>query len=251
MHCFVCDGICLPYFEKSFGEIGPVRYVRCGFCGCTYAETLLDWSEDRWTRWCAGDTPKQSPTPGIDRTTLLKAQARALRRGRTEGWLGHGRWLNYGCGDGKLAKLVAGNGAGPAIEVDCYDRFIEAPDAVSTLELLGRQYDVVINAARMEQVSSRAELDSIVDRLAPGGTVALHSVVRGTVPSDPEVTEMSPTQAVFYTNDAMTRLFSQWGLRSSIYDVESQMWFGFPGTLPTVVPGDWPANPRGFMAYWP
>lgn len=251
VHCFVCDGICLPYFEKSFGEIGPVRYVRCGFCGCTYAETLLDWSDDRWARWCAGEIAEPAKTFESERTALLKAQARSLRRGRTEGWLGDGRWLEYGCGQSALAKMVAGNGAGPSIEVDCYDRFVDVPGAVSTMELLGREYAVVINAARMEQVGSRAELDSIVDRLAPGGVVALHSAVRGTVSSEPEVTDVVPTQAVFYTNDAMTRLFSQWGLRSSIYDVEAQLWFGFPGTLPDRVPGDWPANPRGFMAYWP
>ena len=257
MHCFVCTAACHPFITKDFGPpAGPVEYVCCPDCGCVFAETLLRWDDDRWAAWCLRyHGPRAGTETDPDdphRLPRLQRQAQSLRQARRQGWLAPGPWLDYGSGDGHLADLLQISASGePGIRIDRFDRYLDAPHQLDETTVRQRQYGVVLNTAMFEHVRQRAELDAIVARIRPGGALALHTLVRSEIPADPSWFYLLPVHTVMFTNEGMHRLFAQWNLKSSAYDVPARLWYAFDGSLPDAVPDDWPQNPDGFTAYWP
>ena len=70
-------------------------------------------------------------------------------------------------------------------------------------------------------------LSEIVDLVADAGVMAVHTLVRESIPPDPSWFYLLPVHCSFFTNKSMQILFDKWGFESSIYHIESRMWFWF------------------------
>jgi len=242
-------------------DVGPVTYVRCPSCGCVYAKTLLDWPSEQWDMWCTNYHARRATLhedpDDPRRQSRLQAQARSLAQAFVSGWIGGSPWLDYGAGDGRLSTLIHAQLAerspsrAEALHIDRFDRYVLDSSYVSQPMLLTRSYSVVINTAVVEHVRSRAELDVALARIDTTGTLALHTLVRAEIPRDPSWFYLLSVHTAFFTNEGMTRLFEQWGLRASTYDIDARLWLGFRGGLPSNLPQEWPVDPQGFTAYWP
>lgn len=258
MACFVCAGQPQPHFVKTFDAwgLGAVSYDRCPDCGTGYARTLLEMAEGAWVDLCqryhrschGGGANLHDPRAESRR----RAQADHLRDLVGVGLLpAQGLWLDYGCGEGQLADLIAAWHG----RVDRYDPFVMAPGHLAANELVAGRYDVVVSTAVAEHVRSRGELDAMVASLAENGVLALHTLVRGDFPADPDWFYLLPVHTVFFTNVAMGILLNQWGFRSSYYDPGSRLWTCFrnhdEAALRRILPEADGLAAAGFAAYWP
>jgi hypothetical protein len=228
----VCGGNAAPYFSKDFaGSCGlnMVHYWRCGLCGLTVSRTHFEMRTDQWEQM---NRAFHSSYQGRDEAqedprwlSRLRTQRDNIRTLATEGILPrHGPWIDYGCGDGKLADMLSRCG----LRTLKYDKYmgVEATGYVERPALDSR-YAVVLNTSVFEHVRSVAELDEIVRLVDPRGVLALHTLVSEEVPCDPEWFYLIPPHTVFFTNRSMQILFERWRFQASIYHVPSRMWFAF------------------------
>lgn len=169
-------------------------------------------------------------------------------------------WVDYGCGDGKLANLLT----------ECklltlkFDRymFLGSKGYLTEADLTSTKYSVVINTSVFEHVRSIETLDKIAGLIAEAGVLALHVLVRESIPQDPTWFYLLPIHCAFYTNKSMQILFDRWGFDSSVYHLESRMWFWFKknddalSTFKKIIEQEKVAGinefyfKKGFMDYW-
>jgi 2-polyprenyl-3-methyl-5-hydroxy-6-metoxy-1,4-benzoquinol methylase len=247
--------------SKSFDRFGLERvvYERCTHCGCVHARTLLDLPETHWKSLCEeyhGAYRGHDENPDDPRwRNRLNAQARVLLALSEHRILpAQGEWLDYGCGEGELMQRL--NQAG--LRVSGYDPYWPISGSLSETALIPGHFPVVLNTATLEHLRDRRSLDQVGTLVSDDGTLALHTLVRGEIPKDPEWFYLLPVHTLLFTNRAMTLLFEQWAFDCSLYAVEARLWLWFrqsryeelqrialeTGNL------DWKTS-RGFLAYWP
>jgi len=132
-------------------------------------------------------------------------------------------WVDFGCGDGKLADQLGRRGV-PVLK---FDRYMGDDSYLTEEQLAATRYEVVLNTAVFEHLRRRPQLDEIAGLIAPGGVFALHVLVREEIPPDPDWFYLHAAHCSFFTNRSMQILFDQWGFYSSLYHVESRLWFWF------------------------
>jgi hypothetical protein len=228
----VCGGCAAPYFTKDFaGRCGlnVVQYWRCAFCGLTVSKTHLEMQTGRWeemnrvfhSSYQGKDEAREDPRW----LSRLRAQCENFKHLATEGVLPrHTPWIDYGCGDGKLADMLSRCG----LRTLKYDKYMDvlASDYVGE-SALDRRYAVVVNTSVFEHVRSVEELDEIAGLADSPGVLALHTLVCEEIPRDPEWFYLIPPHTVFFTNRSMQILFERWGFEACLYHVPSRMWFAF------------------------
>ena len=264
MKCFICDGAMGPYFSKKFNEFNLtlVDYWKCQHCGFVLSKTHSDMSQDEWAalndkyhNFYLGSESNQDDPNWLMR---LNEQAQVL------GQLYHKRvlpremgWVDYGCGDGKLADLLFNNSK---IEVKKYDKYTKnkyADSYLSDNDLYKNKHSVVINCSVFEHIlsiDSIADIFNLIDN--DNGVLALHTLVREDIPPDPGWFYLLPVHCAFFTNKSMQILFECFDFMASLYHVEARMWFWFkrkpsPKSIKTLtsIPGSW-VYKKGFVDYW-
>jgi hypothetical protein len=228
-------------------------------CGTVYAETLLDLPEQQWQHVCdayhgsyrgSGDNPDDP-----NWHTRLEQQAHVLMQLADNGLLNINKpWLDYGCGEGELAEMLAGR----IKQIGCYDRYWQGDGYLQISDLLPGHFSMVLSTATLEHLRSRSDMDALATLVAEDGCLGLHTLVRGEIPQDPDWFYLLPVHTIFYTNQGMAHLFEQWGFDSSVYVVEARLWVWFRQRLGRLVEQapklllseGWHAS-EGFMAYWP
>ena len=232
LHCMVCHSPLRAYFEKDFqglSGLGVVAYDRCDGCGFVQSRTHARLSEAEWEDLnyrCHADYQGQETPPERD--------PRWLERIHNEAASVHGLWLagvlprelpwvDFGCGDGKLAEQLGRRGV-PVLK---FDRYMGDASYLTEEQLAARRYGVVLNTAVFEHARSRPQLDEIAGLVAPRGVLALHTLVRQEIPPDPGWFYLLAAHCSFFTNRSMQMLFDQWNFYSSLYHVESRLWFWF------------------------
>lgn len=225
---------CKEFFVHNLGR---VEYHGCPACGFTLSDTHARMSETDWTelnvRYHAGYQGTENNPDDPRWLGRLRTQAAVINDSCRAGLLdSRGPWLDYACGDGKLSDILAGHGW----ELLKYDRYMPSrqgflPDAA----LQDNRYSFVITTSVFEHFTRREQFDQVAALVAPDGVLGLHTVVCETVPRDPDWFYLLPVHASFHTNRSMGRLFSDWGYRASVYNVQARLWLMYK-TLPADFP---------------
>ncbi|WP_310501057.1 class I SAM-dependent methyltransferase [Paenibacillus qinlingensis] len=160
-----------------------------------------------------------------------------------------GEWVDYGCGDGKLADMLTSRGKTTLK----YDAYMSSEEYLSNEQLRLKKYDVVINTSVFEHILDFEDFKKIIELLGDRGVLALHTLVAEEIPQDSEWFYLVPVHVSFFTNRSMDILFKKWGFVSSLYHLESRMWFFFKHELniKTEVLNKYNLHYKvGFMDYW-
>jgi len=237
LDCFVCQGVMSPFFTKDFGgrcSLRCVDYYRCNSCGLVLSKTHEDMPQEQWEELnIRYHSAYQSTMQNEDDPRWLErlhAQAAAIANLAHNDLLPrHRPWVDYACGDGKLADLLERYG----LLVARYDRYMMCQGVagenkyLSDADLVEGRYGLVINTSFFEHVRSISALDEVVELVAQDGVLALHALVREAIPPDPTWFYLLPVHSTFFTNRSMEILFARWRFKASIYHLESRMWFWF------------------------
>lgn len=261
MNCYICEAPTGHYFSKGFDRFGidSVDYQRCPQCGTVFARTLLELPEKQWRAICEeyhGSYRGSEENPDDPNWHLrLERQADALLKLADHGVVSRqGPWLDHGCGEGELARMLEARLG----SVECYDRYWQRSGNLAESALIPGHFSMVISTSTLEHLRSRAAMDELSGLVAEDGCLGLHTMVRGEIPRDPSWFYLLPVHTIFHTNRGMARLFEQWGFRSSLYVVEARLWIWFRKPLKPLLEGladlislpGWHAT-EGFLAYWP
>ncbi len=262
LSCYVCGGRCSPHFRKQFKypELDLVHYVKCDGCKMVYSAEHLAMPEERWQRlnryYHGGYQGSASNVDDPRWQKRLHIQAELVADLAGCDAIGAGRpWLDFGCGDGKLAQAIEAKGH----SVGRWDRFMGGgrPGYLQEDALRPASFDLVINTSMFEHVRELGTLDDLAGLVSPTGVLAVHTLVCEDVPADPDWFYLLPVHCAFFTNRAMELLFRRWQVVSSLYHVEGRMWFYFRRPLSALPPPvhTWIAAGRfhakdGFMDYW-
>jgi hypothetical protein len=265
MQCIICDAPMRYFFSKhiAYAGVGDVDYHRCPECGFTASATHFEMNQHDWealnARFHADpvangpDNPDNRPPPYVEQARMLDV---LHRDGLVEGE----PWLDWGAGEASLSRILAER---HGLRLRNFDRFRRPPhDATSEAELRPGRYNLVVNSALFEHVRTRATLDEIHACVHPDhGVLAIHTLVRGEIPRDPDWMYLLPVHCAFHTNPSMQRLMEQWGYTCSVYNPAAKLWAMFRQPPDTVRAGAERVNARlgetylhfktGFMDYWP
>lgn len=264
MKCEICGGPTSHAFSKTFNQfsLGEVDYWRCGDCGFVFSRTHVEMSPEAWNelnRLCH-ETYQGQDDNALDPRwkARVAAQALALSELAGAGLLPpDGRWVDYGCGDGGLSDLCASDHGLTLLK---HDEYMAAGDDYLPAEaMVPGAFDFVISTSVFEHLRRRAEWDAVEALVAPAGALGVHTLVAEHVPDDPAWFYLQPPHCAFFSNEAMRRLFADWGYRCSIYNVAASLWIWFRSD-PALVEDKVAALNRtasspflfreGFLDYW-
>ena len=271
MNCLICSQKMHFYFSKSFTDrhLSNVNYYRCENCGFCISKTHAEMTPEEFSEVNADFhsrylfTDENPLDPCWKRR--LQTQADVIADLCRFGLLDRSKlWLDYACGDGSLSELLATN---HQLELLKYDRYLpEQSSYLDIKDLASGGFDFVITTSVFEHLTKREHFDEINMLVSADGVMGLHTMVREVVPQDPAWFYLHPVHCAFHTNKSMEILFEQWGYRSSIYHVDSRIWFWFksdPGRIEEIVrkandrrnlladsPSPYYEFKKGFADYW-
>lgn len=264
MKCLICSGDMAYFFSKHFDnedDLGKADYYRCAACGFSACKNHYEMSDTEWVRlnttWHHRNNLR-TDNPW-NRSQRHFNQALMLHLLKKHGIVPTGRWLDYASGQGGLSSQLDHHFA---IRMDSFDRYVK-PESfpIPESDLVKGGFELVSNTAMFEHVRDRRTLDEIESYVATDGCLALHTLVRGEIPSDPEWMYLLPVHCSFFTNHAMSILMQQWGYTCSIYNEQAKMWVLFKSDLPRISARVDELNrtmgwkflhfKAGFMDFWP
>ncbi len=262
MSCIICGESMQYYFSKKFTEFGldNVDYFKCPKCGFVASATHFNMPSGKWeklniqahTHYNTMEyDPKNRPPPYLEQALLLYT----LRAFEV---IPRDNWLDWGSGEAKLATILLRLFS---LRVTCFDKYVQPLADFSEKELAaGAKYNVVINSAVFEHVTSREVLDEINSLVDNKGVLAVHTLVREEIPADKEWFYLLPVHCAFHTNKSMKILIKDWGYRSSLYCPLAKMWIFFRDDIDSISPSVKEINrlagfeylfiKNGFMDYW-
>ncbi|GKW24093.1 hypothetical protein PEC311524_16870 [Pectobacterium carotovorum subsp. carotovorum] len=238
MLCPICDSNMIFYFFKKFylKNLENAEYFKCSGCQLVVSKTHFEMTSKEWEEL---NENIHSSYQGLDHyeddpkwLTRLDAQSKAISELYNEGILERGKVnaVDYGCGDGKLVKLLTSND----IRIGMYDKYMTAlmMGKDSSLKYLcdedveGKKFDLVITCSVLEHLRKIDDVNTIFDLTEKGkGIFSFHTLICEHVPQDPNWFYLSPTHCLFFTNKSMSILFNKFKFKGCLYNVEAQMWF--------------------------
>ena len=265
MECIICNSSMRFFVSKKFQtfKLDIVDYWRCENCGFTISKTHADMSPSAWESLDHDYHPSYqgkefNPNDPWWIARLL-SQANILYDATQIGLLdGRGRWLDYGCGDGKLSNILSTQ---QNLRLLKYDRYMPAQeDFLKDGDLMPRGFDFVITTSVFEHLRRREQLDFVESLVSDNGVFAIHTLVCENVPRDASWFYLVPLHCTFHTNKSMSLLLQQWGYTSSVYNVGARLWLCFKSPRTDVEARIQQANNRphgpfyvykqGFVDYW-
>jgi hypothetical protein len=262
MNCMICGTTMAPFFSKTFEgfDLGQVDYAKCPSCGFAASQTHLEMDDARWARLNNDFHAQTHFSEGnpYNRNQRYFNQALMLHLMQRQGLVPTGRWLDWGCGVGAVAKLLQDQFA---LTLMTYDRYFTPHlNVLPEAQLQPRAFELVLNTAVFEHVRGRQTLDEIESYVAPGGCLAVHTLVPEHVPPDPNWMYLLPVHCAFHTNRSMQILMADWGYTCSVYNEHAKLWVLFKQPVDQVQPRVEALNAAlgwqylhfkpGFMDYW-
>ena len=143
-----------------------------------------------------------------------------------------------------------------------FDKYIEPSlNPLTESDLHKHGYSLVANTAVFEHVRSRETLNEIESYISKDGCFAVHTLVRGEIPKDPNWMYLLPVHCAFHTNRSMQHLMLEWGYSCSVYNEHAKLWIMFRTKQSDVEVKVAEINnklgwtylhfKRGFMDFWP
>ncbi len=266
MKCIICKNDMVPYFDKRYNkfDLSTVEYSRCVECGFVISKTHVDMTQSEWETL---NNCYHSSFHGTDEceddprwVTRLNSQATVIADLNSLGLLPNKQpWLDYGCGDAKLSKLLL-NDFGLILYK--YDRYLGDHSYLKLSDLKSRSFSFVITTSVFEHIFKRKDLNKISSLVNDNGVFGIHTYVDENITNDPDWFYLLPVHCSFYSNKSMKILFDEWGYKASIYHVDSRLWFWFKTDIDAIESKIQIANKRpgreflyyhfkrGFMDYW-
>ena len=263
MKCIICSDDLSYYFSKRFHSygLGTVSYWRCRNCGFVTSKTHFEMADDEWEKLnlafhSDNNLRKDNPRNRNQRHFNQSLMLYLMTQGKV---LPKAGWLDWGSGKGNLSIQLQ---KWFSIKLLNYDAYIKpAINFLSSNKLRKRGYSLVINTAVFEHVRDRETLDEIESYVSPDGVLAIHTLVRGEIPADPDWMYLLPVHCSFHTNMSMQLLMDQWDYKCSVYNEQSKMWVMFkkPSSeirekvqrLNANLGFEYIHFKEGFMDYWP
>lgn len=220
------------FFSKNFNAytLGQVQYWKCRNCGFTISKTHYDLPNEAWQelnfQYHKAYQGKKSNSDDPNWADRLHIQALVLSDLTDIGLLGRStRWLDFGCGDGKLSSFLKES---YGIDLLKYDRYMPPQlDFLTDDDLKTGAFDFVLTTSVFEHFTRREDYDFVESLVSNTGTLGLHTFVSESTPNDPSWFYLLPVHCSFFTNKSMRILFEQWGYKASIYNVEARLWLWF------------------------
>jgi len=225
MKCTICNSKTKYYFSKSFNlkNLDIADYYECTNCGFVYSKQHRQMPQQQWNDlnkefhllFLGKDSSKFDPK-WMER---LSAQYRFIKTLMKLNLVDTTNWLDFGCGDGKLAnKLLAS-----CVNIKKFDRYCPVGNSfITELELSELRSNFVINTSVFEHLYKREDMEEILT--IPNNCLLFHTMVQEKVPQDPTWYYLLPVHCSMHTNKSMQILFDEFGYKQSIYDIESRMW---------------------------
>ena len=248
------------YFSKHFSEfnLDTVTYVKCPECGFCCSETHYGMSEEKWK--ILNKDFHEIHNDGSSKYNSNRRwfnQALMLHLLKMHGIIKGGKWIDYASGEGILSSMLEQNFN---IKLSSFDKYVKPLfNGINETEL-NDKYNVVVNGAYFEHVRKIGHLDLIDSLVKESGVMAIHTLVRESIPKDPAWFYLVPVHTSFYTNESMGKLMARWGYTCSIYSEESQMWVMFKSSPKIISQKVSDVNAHlgweylhfknGFMDYW-
>ena len=266
MNCMICGASMSFFFSKHFGQymLDDVDYWLCSECGFAASKTHFDMNQAEWEALnvafhTAHNRREDDP---YNRRQRYFNQAQMLYLMRRNGLIHDGQWLDWGSGEGDVSVQLKEHFG---IHLENCDQYIQPLiNPVSQTELKSKtaSCNLVLSTAVFEHVTSRQILDEIESFVAQTGCFAIHTLVRGAIPQDPEWMYLLPVHCSFYTNRSMQVLMDAWGYTCSVYNEYAKMWVLFRQEntseirnsvlrLNQLMGWEYLHYKEGFMDYWP
>jgi 2-polyprenyl-3-methyl-5-hydroxy-6-metoxy-1,4-benzoquinol methylase len=231
MECMVCSGNMSYNFSKQMEQynLTTVEYWRCKDCGFVASINHFEMSEDEKTAlnnayhesYLCSDSNHDDPN-WLKRLSL---QVEVIEDIARLGYISTKLpWIDFGCGDGKLAKMLSEHG----FDTYMFDKYMPSAQGwLSESDVRAMKFGLVVNTSVFEHVTRIEYLDGIAALVDESGVLAIHTLVREDVPEDPDWFYLLPVHCSFYSNRSMQILFDSWGFSCSLYQVDARMWFWF------------------------
>lgn len=214
------------FFSKKFDcyDLKTVEYLKCCKCGFVASKKHYEMDDCEWqelnVRYHEDSNNRQDNPYNRNQRYFLQAQMLYLMS-RYE-MLSLGASLDWGSGRGDLSDRMASLFD---ITIDNFDKYIQpALHSKSERDLVKRGFSLVINTGVFEHVRSRSTLDEIESYVSPEGCLAVHTLVRETIPKDADWMYLLPVHSSFHTNCSMEHLMQEWGFTCSTYNEFAKMW---------------------------
>lgn len=266
MKCIVCSSEMRCSFSKQFKAVSldHADYWRCGNCGFVASKTHFEMSQRDWERINEdfhGSYHGTNACPEDQNwVQRLEVQAAVIADLAGLGILSAGaRWIDFGCGDGKLSDELKSK---YDLNLLKFDRYEADSSDLKDSEISKKSFDFVVTTSVLEHLRNRRGLDEIDALVSDDGVMGLHTLVAEAIPASADWFYLLPVHCAFFTNKSMQLLFEQWGYAASIYHVDSRLWFWFKSNAEKVKQIIAKANAGpgreklyyhfkyGFMDYW-
>ena len=266
MNCMICGASMSFYFSKPFNQysLTDVDYWLCPDCGFAASKTHFDLNQAEWealnvTFHTAHNKREDDP---YNRRQRYFNQAQMLYLMRRHGLIHENHWLDWGSGEGDVSVQLKEHFG---IKLENFDQYIHPfinPVRQPELKNKVASCNLVLSTAVFEHVRSRQILDEIESLVAETGCFAIHTLVRGAIPKDPEWMYLLPVHCAFYTNRSMQLLMDAWGYTCSVYNEYAKMWVLFRQEstseirnsvlhLNQIMGWEYLHYKESFMDYWP
>jgi hypothetical protein len=241
----ICGTPMSHYFTKpEVPGLGDDEFHRCPLCGFVCSKTMFEMPEDAWERlnkhchekYQGSDYSEDDPRW----RERMAWQAEAIRDAERVGLINRGRpWLDYACGDGRLADQIG---------AEKYEPYMSE----NRTPPLPCSYNFVLTTSVFEHLRKWEHLESIEELVAQDGVMGLHTLICEEVPKDPDWFYLFPMHCALFTNRSMEILLRDWGYACSTYAVKARLWMFFKseaGVEDKAKQLGWEFK-RGFCDYW-
>jgi hypothetical protein len=226
MKCIICRNSMAYFFSKQFNSynLKTVDYWKCCECGFVSSKTHFEMKDTDWQELnvCFHKDNNNRQDNPFNRNQRYFNQATMLYLMSRYGILPTGKYLDWGSGLGNLSDRLK-----TLFDIKMYnfDKYIEPTlHPLTEADIVRRSYAIVANTAVFEHVRNRETLNEIESYVSLNGCLAVHTLVRGSIPQDPDWMYLLPVHSAFHTNSSMQQLMLEWGYTCSTYNEHAKMW---------------------------
>ena len=114
------------------------------------------------------------------------------------------------------------------IKMNNFDKYVEPSlNTLKEIDLRVNGYSIVAYTAVFEHVRRWDTLNEIESYVSRDGCFAIHTLVRGDIPKDPNWMYLLPVHCAFHTNQSMQYLMNTWDYNASVYNEHAKLWILF------------------------